>query len=229
MRIEVAAENALIIYFAEKASENTLAQVQAFTSLMADKQQHPYVIDLVPSYTSLMVVYDVAKIIHSQLVQVLETHAQQVVSANQTLGKEVVIPVYYSTETGPDLTRIAEHHQLDVEQVIELHQSQCYLVYAIGFAPGFAYLGNVDKQIAMPRLSTPRKRVPKGAVAIADRQTAVYPASSPGGWNIIGNSPISLFDAKANPVMPFNVGDRVRFESVNLSQFKQLGGQLDEF
>ncbi|MBC3764390.1 5-oxoprolinase subunit PxpB [Neptunicella marina] len=229
MRIQVAAENALIIYFAEQVSEKTLAQVQAYTSLLADKNQHNYVIDLVPSYTSLMVVYDVTKINHSQLVQQLETLAVQSVSNGEAGSKDVVIPVYYSLDTGPDLERIATHHQIDVEKVIELHQSQSYLVYAIGFAPGFAYLGSVPPQIAMPRLSTPRKRVPKGAVAIADRQTAVYPAASPGGWNIIGNSPMTLFDPSANPVMPFNVGDRVRFESVNLSQFKQLGGQPDEF
>jgi KipI family sensor histidine kinase inhibitor len=99
-------------------------------------------------------------------------------------------------------------------------------VYAIGFAPGFAYLGQVDERIAAPRLATPRQKVPRGAVGIADRQTAIYPAASPGGWNLIGLCPQSMFDPNADPSMPVQVGDRVRFKGIDRQSFLELGGML---
>jgi KipI family sensor histidine kinase inhibitor len=107
-----------------------------------------------------------------------------------------------------------------------LHQATEYQVYAIGFAPGFAYLGQVDERIAAPRLSTPRQKVPRGAVAIADRQTAVYPAPSPGGWNLIGLCPTAMFSPASEPIMPVTVGDRVRFEAIDKSRYLELGGKL---
>ena len=118
---------------------------------------------------------------------------------------------------------------LTVEQVIAIHQSVEYRVYAIGFAPGFAYLGEVDERIASSRLATPRQKVPKGAVAIADRQTAVYPAISPGGWNLIGLCPTLMFDPSKEPSMPVKTGDRVVFEAISREEFIDLGGQLNDF
>jgi KipI family sensor histidine kinase inhibitor len=140
----------------------------------------------------------------------------------------VELPVYYSLESGPDLAVIAKQSQLTIDQIIEIHQAQEYRVYAIGFAPGFAYLGEVDERIAMPRLSTPRLAVPKGAVAIADKQTAVYPNISPGGWNIIGLCPIDMFDASATPIMPVNVGDKVKFKAISKEEYLTLGGELSK-
>ena len=107
-----------------------------------------------------------------------------------------------------------------------MHSNQSYQVYAIGFAPGFAYLGEVDPLLQMPRLSTPRAKVPRGAVAIADRQTAVYPAQSPGGWNLIGLCPTPMFTPDASPVMPVAVGDEVRFVAIDEAEFLRLGGEL---
>jgi KipI family sensor histidine kinase inhibitor len=138
----------------------------------------------------------------------------------------VSLPVYYSTESGPDLQTVAESAGLSVEEVIAIHQQTEYHVYAIGFAPGFAYLGEVDQRIATPRLATPRQQVPRGAVAIADRQTAVYPAQSPGGWNLIGHCPQLMFAPTNSPTMPVKVGDRVRFEAIDKATFKAMGGTL---
>ncbi|MDX2348894.1 MAG: carboxyltransferase domain-containing protein, partial [Porticoccus sp.] len=115
---------------------------------------------------------------------------------------------------------------LSVDEVIALHQAQEYRVYAIGFAPGFAYLGQVDERIAAPRLATPRPQVPRGAVGIADRQTAIYPAVSPGGWNLIGLCPQPMFDPNNDPSMPVQVGDRVRFRGIDRQTFLDLGGEL---
>ena len=110
--------------------------------------------------------------------------------------------------------------------VINIHTATEYRVYAIGFAPGFAYLGQVDERIAAPRLATPRLKVPRGAVAIADQQTAVYPAESPGGWNLIGMCPTPMFDPLRDPPMPVAVGGRVRFEAVDRATYLELGGEL---
>jgi KipI family sensor histidine kinase inhibitor len=134
--------------------------------------------------------------------------------------------VYYAAEVGEDLEPLAARAGLSTDEVIALHCGTDYRVYAIGFAPGFAYLGQVDERIAAPRLATPRLKVPRGAVAIADRQTAVYPAVSPGGWNLIGRCPVRMFDPNAEPIMPVAVGDRVRFESVSRERFLALGGDL---
>ena len=134
---------------------------------------------------------------------------------NSSQDGRCVRPVFYSVQSGPDLALIANNAGLSIEQVIALHQQTEYRVYAIGFAPGFAYLGEVDKKIAAPRLATPRQKVPKGAVAIADRQTAVYPAPSPGGWNLIGLCPIPMFNPASDPSMPVRVGDTVRFKAID--------------
>jgi KipI family sensor histidine kinase inhibitor len=139
----------------------------------------------------------------------------------------VVLPVYYAPESGADLEALARRAGLSTDGVIDLHTSTEYRVYAIGFAPGFAYLGEVDERIAAPRLATPRQKVPRGAVAVADRQTAVYPAVSPGGWNLIGRCPVRMFDPDTTPTMPVSVGDRVRFEPISRQHFLELGGELE--
>ena len=224
--IRIAGENALIIYFAESASEEVLAQVQEAERLirlnMADD-----IIDLVPSYASLMVMYNMLDNDHHHIrnkLRFLLTNLNTSATSDSKQTNLVELPVFYSCEVGPELSRIAEQAKLSVDQVIELHQRQEYLVYTIGFAPGFAYLGEVDKRIAAPRLNSPRLKVPKGAVAIADRQTAIYPDVSPGGWNIIGLCPVAMFDPKASPTMPIKVGDKVKFKAINREEFLLLGG-----
>ena len=138
----------------------------------------------------------------------------------------ITLPVLYGGENGPDLSTIAKNAGISEREVISIHESKPYLVYAIGFAPGFAYLGEVDPKIATPRLETPRQTVPKGAVAIADRQTAVYPAESPGGWNIIGICPIPMFNSLSPPYMPVSVGDTVKFESIDENHFDKIQEKL---
>ena len=239
INIHIAGENALILYFVEQGegqvSANVSSKVQQAEQLIRtamEQELAQYIIDLVPSYASLMVMFDMMTTDHHQIRNKLRTLLQSINdnSEDQNITDEasiVELPVYYSNESGPDLSVIALRAQLTVEQVIELHQAQEYRVYAIGFAPGFAYLGEVDERIAAPRLCTPRMKVPKGAVAIADRQTAVYPSDSPGGWNIIGLCPTNMFDAKATPTMPVKVGDKVRFRAISKDEFLRLGGLLE--
>jgi KipI family sensor histidine kinase inhibitor len=184
------------------------------------------IVDLVPSYASLLVIFDLDRSDHFAVKQQLRAALTNLDSVDASAGSLVTLPVYYSAESGPDLEIIATSANIGIEDVIEIHQQQEYRVYAIGFAPGFAYLGEVDKRIAAPRLATPRQKVPRGAVAIADRQTAVYPAVSPGGWNLIGLCPTRMFDPEKNPSMPVQVGDRIRFSAISRDQFIDLGGEL---
>lgn len=226
MRIEVAGENALIIYFGEQTDPATSARVQQAVSVLEVALQD-VLIDMVPSYASLLVIYDLLACDHLEIRRRLQQSLTGLDQASSSAeGQIVTLPVYYSTESGPDLQALAERAQLSVDEVIKLHSEMEYRVYAIGFAPGFAYLGEVDARIAAPRLATPRMKVPRGAVAIADRQTAVYPAVSPGGWNLIGLCPTRMFDPAATPTMPVQVGDRVRFAPIERAEFLSLGGEL---
>ena len=225
MRIETAGQDALIVYFADQTSAEVSAQIQHAVTNIRD-QMGDAIIDLVPSYASLLVIYDLDNCDPFAARSRLKLALNILEGGDSQAGNLVTLPTYYSLESGPDLEVIAERGKISVNDVIEIHQQQEYRVYAIGFAPGFAYLGEVDERIAAPRLATPRQKVPRGAVAIADRQTAVYPAQSPGGWNLIGLCPTRMFDPEKQPSMPVQVGDRVQFKAIGRDEFLSLGGEL---
>lgn len=235
MKIEVAGENSLIIYFGDTTAPEISAQVQqasqALASALGDR-----LIDQVTSYASLLLIFDplrcdqldVRKVIQQRLstlgISGTSTDSKQLASTS----KRIELPVYYSEESGPELALISKNSGLSIDEVIALHQSMSYRVYAIGFAPGFAFLGQVDEQIATPRLTTPRLKVPRGAVGIADRQTAIYPDVSPGGWNLIGLCPTRMFNPEASPSMPVSVGDEVCFKAISREEFFSLGGEIGD-
>lgn len=225
MELHSAGENALIVYLGNETSPAVAARVQS-ACVAIESALGQDLIDLVPSYASVLVVYNPLKTDHLSVGDRLRAVLAELSSAPEAQGHTVALPVYYHTEVGADLAALAERSGLSVDDVIALHSAAEYRVYAIGFAPGFAYLGQVDERIAAPRLATPRQKVPRGSVAIADRQTAVYPAVSPGGWNLIGRCPTRMFDPKATPVMPVTVGDKVRFEPISRERYLALGGDL---
>jgi KipI family sensor histidine kinase inhibitor len=225
MELHSAGENALILYLGQDTSPAIAARVQAACAAI-ETALGDDLVDLVPSYASILVIYDPLKTDHLAVGHQLRAALLELSAGTSLEGRSVILPVYYATETGADLEALAERAGLSVEEVIGIHSGTEYRVYAIGFAPGFAYLGQVDERIAAPRLATPRLKVPRGAVAIADRQTAVYPAVSPGGWNLIGRCPTRMFDPGATPPMPVAVGDRVRFEPIDRARFLALGGEL---
>jgi KipI family sensor histidine kinase inhibitor len=229
IRLDIAGENSLMLYFSEHGQKSSVITPIISSMVQQSEQlirQHfsTEIVDLISSYASILVVFNLSVIDHHQLRNKLTSVLKECGTVSNKQGRLVELPAYYSLESGMDLTRIAQYAKLTVEQVISLHQSQEYRVYAIGFAPGFAYLGEVDDRIAMARLTTPRLKVPKGAIAIADRQTAVYPAQSPGGWNVIGLCPIDMFNPLAKPTMPVAVGDRVKFVAIDKLKFLELGG-----
>lgn len=230
--IQVASENAFIIYFHDGNLLQKNAQVIGLVDLL-DAMQINWLEELIPAFDSVLVTYDALQVDHLFVRAALKRFAVSLQKGAYDLNKEelqsakpIALPVYYAPPIEHDIKRIAEHNNLRQEQVIELHHSQIYRVFCLGFAPGFGFLGAVDQRIATPRLATPRKNVPAGAVAIADRQTAIYPNASPGGWNILGLCPLTLFNSGASPPTAFSIGDSVRFLPINKDEYVDLGGQI---
>ncbi|MEO1078003.1 MAG: 5-oxoprolinase subunit PxpB [Pseudomonadota bacterium] len=224
-QIEVAGEASLIVYLGGDSSPEVSAGVQALALALRERLAD-LLEDLIPSYASVLVLFDPLRTDHDKISAIVRECCAELGSFTPDSGSLVEVPVYYAPESGADIEALGERSGLGWRGVAELHASIEYRVYAVGFAPGFAYLGEVDERIAAPRLATPRKRVPQGAVAIADRQTAVYPSPSPGGWNLIGRSPMCMFDASRKDPMPVRVGDRVRFVPIDRSRYQALGGTL---
>ncbi len=224
MRIEPAGAQALLLVLAE-APDATLPLRIAQLAERIRRQLGPLLVDVVPGWTSLLLHYDLMRTDHlhlaAQLAPLLE--AWQAEPPPSELGRLQQIPIWYAAE---DLETVATACGLSVPQVIELHSAGEYRVGAIGFAPGFAYLGELDARLALPRRATPRTRVPAGSLAIAERQTAIYPQASPGGWHLIGRCPWRLFDAQARPACPLALGDRVRFVPIDRHTYLAEGGEL---
>ena len=224
MRIEVAGENALIVYLGDALSPVMADRVRRLDQQLRERLADQ-LIDTVPSYASVLIIYRPDRIRMEALREHLEEFGR---ATSAPIAKEggslVTLPVWYGAEAGPDLKALAESNGLTPDEVVQRHHALEYRVYAIGFAPGFAYLGEVDEAIARPRLATPRQHVPTGSVGIADRQTAVYPAESPGGWNLIGRCPVRIFDPMAAVPMPMAVGDRIQFEPISRTDYLELGG-----
>lgn len=173
----------------------------------------PEVLDIVPAYASFAVHYDPSAATADELTAALRAIVTAPLADEPAAGeaRTVVIPVHYA---GPDLGAVADATGLSVEDVIARHSSVEYFVYMLGFAPGFAYLGDLDPALHLPRRESPRTRVPRGSVAIAGAQTAVYPLETPGGWHLIGSTDLALFDARREPPSLLHAGARVRFERV---------------
>lgn len=178
--------------------------------------------ECVPTYRSLLVYYDSAKTSYDRVVFQIRNIEQQLQPGTAHFrreGKLVMVPIVYGGDYGPDLSYVAELHSLSEEEVVRLHSEREYTVYMIGFIAGFPYLGEVPDAIATPRLKTPRLRVPAGSVGIAEKQTGIYPAESPGGWQIIGRTPLRLFNPYASQPALLEPGDKVKFKSITSQQF----------
>lgn len=180
--------------------------------------------EVVPAYQTLLLVFAPYHPRWPAIIDELEQHCQEwqqhLARIEATQGRLIELPVWYGDFAQSDLAAVAERHQLTPQQVIDLHCQQTYSVYAIGFLPGFAYLGFIDAQIATPRHSSPRPQVPAGAVAIADQQTAVYPMASPGGWQLLGLCPTPLYHTATTAWC--RVGDRVQFQPIDKALYQKL-------
>lgn len=219
-RIEVVAIDSLMVRLFDTIDEANMPWILAANQrLRAAFGEH--LVDLVPSYTTLMLQSNLApaeaRVRIGQALEGLQPDAGH-------SGRRHEIPVWYHASVGPELALLAARSGLSEDEVIGLHCARDYPVFALGFAPGFGFMGLVDERLATPRLSTPRKRVAAGSVGIAERQTAAYPAVSPGGWNLIGRTPVRLFDHERDGYSLLQPGDRVRFVAVSHTEFMALGG-----
>ncbi|MDC9714627.1 MAG: allophanate hydrolase subunit 1 [Gammaproteobacteria bacterium] len=224
--ITLAGENSILIYFGNKINAALPSKIALFSHLLKTTLGN-IVIDMTPSYTSLHISYDLNKITYQAFINKVEILLNQQNNGVSSFKPKIIsIPVYYDTEVGPDLNRLLLEKNLDIRLFIKIHTAQPYLVYAIGFSPVFAYLGEVNRQIQMPRLTTPRVTVPAGSVAIADNQTAIYPTGSSGGWNIIGRTSLDLSLNNPDNINKFQVGDAVQFHAITRDEYLQNGGLL---
>lgn len=231
MRVRAVSENAVLIDFAQQIDEALIPVIAAATNTLK-VQLSSVLIDLIPSYTTLLCIYDYNQVDSNWMVRTVQRLVSASVADAETAesGKLVEIPVWYDPSVGYDLEALADSKSMAVSELIELHSGREYQVFAIGFNPGFAFLGRLDERIATPRHKSPRKFVARGSVGIADAQTAVYPLPSPGGWNIVGRTPQPMFNAsnRDGQASLLHVGDRVRFVPISRSEFLTRGGCLDE-
>ena len=216
-----ASDRSILVQFGDKISEDLHHQVFLFTQgLLASS--HQAISNISPGYSSVLVR------LHHQatLAEGMDTIAAALKDGHPgdtVLKRTIEIPVCYEDEFGPDLGRVLKHTGYDKEELIERHTSGRYLVYFLGFSAGFPYIGGMDASLATPRLETPRKTVPAGSVGIAGQQTGIYPLSTPGGWNLIGRTPLPLFNRSNPKDSAIRMGDRIRFRTVGRAEFESLG------
>lgn len=217
-RFQVASDQNLLVYFSDRITPEANRQVMKLLRLL---QSEPVaaVRNLHPAYTSLLIEFDALALRHDELEIILRGYLDRLEDVRLPEPRQIEIPVCYGGEFGPDLTGVAALHGITAEQVIELHAAASYVVYFLGFAPGFAYLEGLPESLSAPRLPAPRRKVAPGSVGIANNQTAVYPFATPGGWRLIGRTPLAMFRPDRTGMSLLSIGDRVRFRPITHDQF----------
>lgn len=226
MEIKVASVDSVIIYFDKTISKNTSLKVKAAYKILKSLEDTS-LIEIVPSYTSILITYDIFKYDINSIKVFLKELLKDLKIEEEKDLKVINVDVYYGDDVGFDLEKVALNANISIDEVIKIHSSKVYDVYAIGFLPGFAYLAAIDDRIITPRLKTPRKKIPKGSVAIADNQSAIYPQNSPGGWNILGKTTFELFDKNLESLSPITIESRIKFNPITKEEFLKQGGQIE--
>lgn len=222
-------DSALVIQLGDGISPATHERVKNLSNLL-EKEPFTGLIESVPSYNSLTIYYNPVAVYYSSSDKELSSPYKKVsafiLALLDKLGTSeiseqrlITIPVLYGGEFGPDLEYVANYHGLSVEEVIQIHSSNDYLVYMIGFAPGFPFMGGMDERIATPRKDSPRLAITPGSVGIAGKQTGIYPLETPGGWQIIGRTPLDLFLPELSPPTLLQSGDRIRYVPITLEEY----------
>jgi len=226
MKIKLASVDSVIIYFSDTISKKTSLEVKSAYKLLKSLDDKN-LIEIVPSYTSILITYDIFTYNYKEIQIFLQDLLQDLKIEDENVLEVINVDVYYGEEVGLDLQRVALKANISVDEVIKIHSSKIYDVFAIGFLPGFAYMASVDERIVTARLESPRKKIPKGSVAIADTQTAIYPQNSPGGWNILGKTTFELFDKSLDTLSPITIESRIKFNPISKEEFLKQGGILE--
>jgi KipI family sensor histidine kinase inhibitor len=237
-RFEYASDQSLLVDFGEQRrqdrskgrplqSQITVEANEKVRKLLRLLQLEPVagVRNLHPAYCSLLVKFDALKLSHEEVEEILRGYLTRLKEAELPEPRLVEIPVCYGGEFGPDLAEVCAMHGMTAAQAVEMHASVEYLVYFLGFVPGFAYLGELPKELVMPRLAAPRRRVPAGSVGIAGNQTGVYPFATPGGWRLLGRTPVKMFRSDRDGLSFLSIGDRVQFLPVSPERFAEMERQ----
>lgn len=226
IKILTAGDSSVLIEFGKEISPQINARITAVVHLM--KEQHiEGVVDMIPAFSSLLINYDPRVINFTQMKSRLEKLLKLDVKARESACRIFEIPVCYGGEYGPDLENIAANAQLSPEEVIKLHSSRDYLIYMLGFLPGFAYLGGLDERIHTPRLANPRIRIRAGSVGIGGSQTGIYPLDSPGGWQLLGLTPLKPYDPGREVPILYEAGDYIRFVPVSEEEYLAIRSEVE--
>jgi inhibitor of KinA len=222
MKIIPASDSSVLVVFGDAISpvrhERVIAMFRGFQA-----RKDPRIRNLHPAYASLLIDFDPLRMTHDELTSAVE---QLATSGDAAVGKGggnvINIPVCYDVEFGPDLLDVAQHGGVSAQEVVRLHSLPTYLVYFLGFSPGFVYLGGLPEALHTPRLTTPRPSIAGGSVGIAGSQTGIYPVDSPGGWRLVGRTPLRMFDPEAAPPTRLQPGDRIRFAPIDRTTFDEF-------
>jgi inhibitor of KinA len=220
-------EQGLVVEFGKEIDPVVNSHVHRLARILT-AEMASRILDVVPTYRSLMVYFDPLVISRETLQADIARYAAKLEtdSAASDTKRIISIPVSYGGEFGPDLAFVAKHNAITEEEVVAIHTSVPYLVYMLGFTPGFPYLGGMSERIAAPRLAVPRVKIPAGSVGIAGKQTGIYPIESPGGWQLIGRTPLTLFNPSAESPFVFAAGDYLQFAAIGLDEYAALKEQV---
>jgi len=221
-------DRALIVEFGSVISPEVNRRVHALHEVVSNAKLLG-VGECVPTYRSLLITYDPIRLNYEKLVFLIkDLEGTLETYTSKSRERKAIIPVVYGGDFGPDLARVSKYHNLRESDVIRIHSEHEYMVYMIGFIAGFPYMGELVQEIATPRLESPRMRVPEGSVGIAERQTGIYPREAPGGWQIIGKTPLRLFDPSWHSPALLQPGDRVQFKPITISEFQQISSAVSQ-
>ena len=217
-QFQPASDHSLLVCFGQQVTLDVHQRVSKLLRLLELKPV-PGIRNLHPAYCSLLIDFDPLKLRHAELEAILRSYLGGLGTVQLPNPRQLEIPTCYGGEFGPDLNDVAALHGMSPAQAIELHASVTYVVYFLGFVPGFAYLGELPEALATPRLASPRRSTPPGSVGIAGNQTGVYPFAVPGGWRLIGRTPIAMFRPDRKNMSFLSMGDRVRFTPISVERF----------
>lgn len=213
--------SAVLACFGTEISDDINARVMALAAALAQAEPEG-IIETVPSFAALLVRFDPLRTGHAAVEAAVRSAAAGCASAAARTGRLVEIPVCYGGKYGADLPFIASHAGLSEAQVVALHSGRDYRIYMLGFLPGFPYLGGLDERIYTPRLPNPRTKIPAGSVGIGGKQTGIYPIASPGGWQLLGRTPLRLFSPENGGALPYEAGDTIRFVPVSEAEYARI-------
>ncbi|WP_282804530.1 5-oxoprolinase subunit PxpB [Clostridium tetani] len=216
-----AGDKALTIEYGNEISEDISSKVRSMMVAL-ETNKIDGIVEIVPTYRSLMVHYNPSIIGYDDLVNKLKSLENKLDDISLPEPEVIEIPTVYGGEYGPDIEKVAKHNKITVEEVIKIHSSKEYLIYMLGFTPGFPYLGGMDEKIATPRLKSPRTKINKGSVGIAGSQTGIYPIDSPGGWQLIGKTPLKLYEPNREVPILLKAGNYIKFVPIFEGEYKSI-------